>query len=126
MWKILVKRKIWVGILLGVIILVSAPFFYLRLMLRPLVLRDNILIEEILNVNKTSPHITYGEFFEKAKKNIEMREDIIRSVRILKPYFYKRKLDLYVEFLHLENESKITSGIIQSRRIFQIILLEKY
>ena len=101
--------KKWLLVLLGLAILGigyhSYKVYNFKRMIKPFVMKDNILFEEILTVENSNPQITYGEFFDKAKKNIEIREDTIRGVKMLDPYIYEKELNEYAEFLVLENKS---------------------
>lgn len=115
-------KRIFIGLLILSILLGLSFHFYkrysLKSTLRPLVLKDNILIEEMLTIAKTSPNITYAEYFEKAKKNLDSREDIIYGVKVLSPYLYKKELDLYLELLNVENEY-IRSEVALSRALLE-------
>ena len=115
-------KKILVGLLVFAVILGLGIHFYkrysLKSALRPLVLKDNILIEEMLTITKNSPHITGPEYFEKAKKNLDDRDDIIYNVKVLSPYFYKKELATYLELLNLENEY-IRTGLAVSRALLE-------
>ena len=101
--------KKWLFVLLSLAILGigyhSYKVYTFKKMIKPFVMKDNILFEEILTVGNSNPQITYGEFFDKAKKNIEIREEIIRGVKMLDPYIYEKELSMYAEFLVLENKS---------------------
>lgn len=72
--------------------------------LAPLCNKASALNEEILVSVPASRNMTYGEYFEKTKKNIELREDVLRDVRILPPYRYKAAIDSLIELLQLQNE----------------------
>ena len=61
------------------------------------------LLEEILNTAKYSPNITFGEYLEKAKKDVEIRGDLILKARSLRLSRYQKQIELFVELLYAEN-----------------------
>lgn len=104
------QKKFWIGVVGGIVALsVLAVGFQaykkhsFKSALRPYALKDNILTEDILNLESESK-ITIVDYFDKAKKNIEAREQIIQDVRMLDPGSYKKELDMHVEIMTLENE----------------------
>lgn len=104
------QKKLWIGIVGGIVaILVLAVGFQaykkhaFKSALRPYALKDNILIEDMLNL-ESEGKITYADYFDKAKKNIEAREQLIQDISLIDPGSYKTELDMYLEILKLENK----------------------
>jgi len=111
------KKKLLLLSFLLIIFLAGFHFYKihsLKSAIRPLALKDNILIEAILNIEKNSPNITFAEYFEKAQKNIEQRDDVIFNVKLLSPYILKKEIDMYIDLLNTENEC-VRSEIALSR-----------
>lgn len=123
------QKKLWIGVVGGIVaVLVLAVGFQaykkhsFKSALRPYALKNNILTEDTLNL-ESDGKITFDDYFDKAKKNIEAREQLIQDIRLMDPGSYKTELDMYVEILKLENEY-IQSGVARNKAYLEKKRLE--
>lgn len=72
--------------------------------LRPLVLKDSMLFEEIVSIRENAAGLTWAEYFEGAQKNIDTRINTIQETKLLDPYRYQAVVDAFVGLLYMENE----------------------
>ena len=89
------QKKLWIGIVGGIVVLLALVVgfqaykkYSFKSALRPYALKDNLLTEDILNLESGGKG-TFADFFEKAKKNMETREQLIQDVRLIDPGSYK-------------------------------------
>jgi len=75
----------------------------LRADIKKVVLQDNALVMEMLD-DGALEHITYGEFFKRADKNKESRDDLIRQLRATETGPYGEDVGHYVALLGTEND----------------------
>lgn len=104
------QKKRWIAVVGGIVAALVLVFGFqvykthaFKSALRPYVLKDNILIEDMLNLHSDGK-ISLDDYFDKAKKNIDAREQLIQDIRLIDPGSYKIELDMYVEILKLANE----------------------
>lgn len=75
----------------------------LRADIKKVVLQDNALVMEMLD-DGALEHITYAEFFKRADKNKEGRDDLIRQLRATETGPYGEDVGHYVALLGTEND----------------------
>ena len=75
----------------------------LRADIKKIVLQDNALVMEMLD-DDALKHITYAEFFKRADKNKEARDELIRQLRATETGPYGEAVGHYVGLLETENE----------------------
>ncbi len=75
----------------------------LRAQLKKIVLQDNALVMEVLDEDALE-HITYGEFFKRAGKNKEARDELVRELRATESGPYGEAVAHYIELLETENK----------------------
>jgi len=75
----------------------------LRADIKKVVLQDNALVMEMLDEGALE-HLTYGEFFKRADKNKEGRDDLIRQLRATETGPYGEDVGHYVALLGTEND----------------------
>jgi hypothetical protein len=71
--------------------------------IKKIVLQDNALVMEMLD-DGALEHITYAEFFKRADKNKEARDDLIRQLRATEAGPYGEAVGHYVALLGTEND----------------------
>lgn len=74
----------------------------LRSSIKKIVLQDNALVMELLDPDSLE-HITYAEFFKRADKNKDSRDDLVRQLRATESGPYGEDVGHYVELLSEEN-----------------------
>ncbi len=75
----------------------------LRADIKKIVLQDNALIMELLD-DGALEHITYAEFFKRADKNKEQRDELVRNLRATETGPYGEAVGHYIELLETENK----------------------
>ena len=75
----------------------------LRADIKKIVLQDNALVMELLDEGALE-HITYGEFFKRADKNKEARDELVRELRATETGPYGEDVGHYIELLEAENK----------------------
>ena len=75
----------------------------LRAQLKKIALQDNALVMEVLDEGALE-HITYGEFFKRADKNKEARNELVRQLRATEAGPYGAAVARYIELLETENK----------------------
>ncbi len=102
-------RAVWVlAVLLALVVGAGGLHFYkvhsVQQQLRAIAVRDNVLVDEALNLAKVSPSMTAAQYKAKLEKNVEEREALIREVKVIDAYSLRPAVDQYVKLLQLENE----------------------
>lgn len=100
-------NKILAGFL--VLFLLGGGYHFYRIIsvkkqIKVIAQKDNILFEEILTLDKKAPSMTFNELFEKAKKQVEEREGMVVTLKMIDPYIFQDKIKAYSELLNSENE----------------------
>lgn len=72
--------------------------------LEPVAVRDNILITEVLEVEQSSPNITFAEYLDKLVKNRDERDELKRKVEEIEPYGNREIFAQYIRLFDLEND----------------------
>lgn len=123
------QKKLWIGVVGGIVALsvLAVGFqaykkYSFKSALRPYALKDNILTEDILNL-ESEEKITFADYFDKAKKNIEAREQLIQDIRMIDPGSFKKEADMYIEIMTLENEY-VQSGVAKDKAYIEKIKWE--
>ena len=81
----------------------QAQLAALRQNIKKVVLQDNALVLEMLDDGALG-HITYAEFFKRADKNKEERDDLIRTLRATESGPYGEQVGRFVKLMEGENE----------------------
>lgn len=71
--------------------------------IKKIVLQDNALVLEMLD-DGALQHITYAEFFKRADRNKEERDDLIRTLRATEAGPYGEQVGHFVKLMEGENE----------------------
>jgi len=118
------KKPVLICLILVAVLAASAGGYHVyrlntaKQQLKTIAMRDNVLTEEVLNLSKVSPNMTWMEHADRLRKNREEREELIRQAKVVEPYTLTEARDKYIKLLEAENRY-VGAEAMQLREMFE-------